>query len=258
MFIHLNPASTLSDSTEFDNQTHDDICQHIGHVLENVVMARNTKDGPAPKRGRGRPTGGGNSAPQAQTQILDAAERLFIRQGFAATTMEAIALEAGYSRAVMYRHFRNRDQLLEALVVRVTLTQITQMAARLLMLQDLAEIMTESLVIVATEVRQNPILRVLSEHDEKSSVATLIVTAPNLVTLLGSMYEGLFKAQVISMRPGLQPADAAQYVLGVALSLLMDAIPGADDAAQVRRYVRVFVLPALLAEPPAAEPVFPQ
>lgn len=219
-------------------------------------MARKAIADPPPKRGRGRPAGGGNSAAQAQAQILDAAERLFAGRGFAASTMEAIAAEAGYSRAVVYRHFRNRDQLLEALVVRVTLTQISHIAARLMMLHDLAEMMTESLVIVATEVRQNPILRVLSEHDEKSSVATLIVNAPNLITLLASMYEGLFSAQVISMRPGLQPADAAQYVLGVALSLLMDAIPGTDDAAQVRRYVRVFVLPALLAEPPAAEPVF--
>ncbi len=207
-------------------------------------------------RNRGRPAGGGNNAQQAQSQILDAAERLFVRQGFATSTMEAIGREAGYSRAVMYRHFRNRDALLDSLVVRVMMTEISNMMVRLVVLHDLAEMLTESLVIVATEVAKNPLLQVLSERADGSSLASLIVDAPNLVDVLKSMYEGVFAGRADVMRPGLPPADAARYVLGTALSLLLGVIPNTDDPKQVRRYVRTFVLPALVAAPPEPEEVF--
>lgn len=219
-------------------------------------MVKETAGNRQPKRARGRPAGGGNSAPEAQNQFLDAAERLFIRQGFSATTMEAIAREAGYSRAVMYRHFRNRDELMDALVVRVTMTQIIKMSARLMVLQDLPEVMTESLVIVATEVGTNPLLAVLTERGDGISVATLISNAPNLLNLLTSMYDGLFSAHADDMRPGLRPHDAARYILSVALSLLMGAVPGTDDPKHIRRYVHTFVLPTLLAHPPEPEDVF--
>lgn len=51
-------------------------------------------------------------------------------------------------------------------------------------------------------------------------------------------------------------ATRPRFVLSTALGPLLGLIPGVQDADQVRRYVRVFVLPALLADPPPAGPVF--
>ncbi|MUM19543.1 TetR/AcrR family transcriptional regulator [Mycobacterium sp. CBMA271] len=219
-------------------------------------MARMSEGESKAPRGRGRPMGGGNSAQQAQSQLLDAAERLFVERGYGASTMEAIAREAGYSRAVVYRHFRNRDELMDALVVRATMNEIATMIPRIIGLKDLAAIIPESMVIVSVEVGANPLLRVLADRDGRGTVASLIVNAPNLIDLLMSMYAGVFSTRISEVRPGVRPEDAARYVLSVALSLLLGLIPGTDDPQQVRRYVRVFVLPTLLANPPEPESVF--
>lgn len=48
-------------------------------------------------------------------QILDAARSLFVRQGYEATTMRAIAQEVEYTPTAIYHHFRNKDALLNEL-----------------------------------------------------------------------------------------------------------------------------------------------
>ncbi|MBU6444689.1 MAG: TetR/AcrR family transcriptional regulator [Alphaproteobacteria bacterium] len=49
-------------------------------------------------------------------QILQAARQLFFKQGFAATTMEAVAKEAGVSKATLYAYFKSREMLFGAAV----------------------------------------------------------------------------------------------------------------------------------------------
>jgi TetR/AcrR family transcriptional repressor of mexJK operon len=49
-------------------------------------------------------------------QILDAARDLFLAEGFDTTSMDAIALRAGVSKATLYVHFEDKDDLLLALV----------------------------------------------------------------------------------------------------------------------------------------------
>lgn len=209
-----------------------------------------------PLRGRGRPPGGGNPPEHARELLLDAAERSFRRLGYQASTMQAIAQEAGYTRGVIYRHFSSRDELLDALVVRVAGRKIAEIVARLQSATDPGDLVTESLVIVATEVGQDPLLRVISEHTEEGNVAALIAGSATLSEMITGQFEIGFVDAGHYLRARLRPGDAAGFVLSVALGLLLGLIPGVDDADQVRRYVRVFVLPALVADPPPAGPVF--
>lgn len=208
-------------------------------------------------RGRGRPPGGGNPPEHARELLLDAAERSFARRGYRASTMQVIAREAGYTRAVIYRHFATRAELLDALVVRVAGRKIAEITARLNTAPlEPGTLVTESLVIVATEVAQDPLLRVISEHTDEGNVAALIARSATLGELLAGLYEMGFRQAGLQLRAGLRSGDAARFVLSTALGLLLGLIPGVNDADQVRRYVRVFVLPALLADPPPAGPVF--
>jgi TetR/AcrR family transcriptional regulator, mexJK operon transcriptional repressor len=61
-----------------------------------------------PRSGRGRPTGGSE---QKQTAIVQAARHLFLRDGFARTSVDAIAEEAGVSKRTIYNHYRDKEQL---------------------------------------------------------------------------------------------------------------------------------------------------
>ena len=48
--------------------------------------------------------------------ILHAARTLFLREGYGATTLEAVAAGAGVSKMTLYRHFGSKEALFEALV----------------------------------------------------------------------------------------------------------------------------------------------
>ena len=55
-------------------------------------------------------------ASQTRMRILDAAQRLFTDRGYAPTTMEAIASEAGVATDTVYASFRNKSGLLRNLL----------------------------------------------------------------------------------------------------------------------------------------------
>jgi AcrR family transcriptional regulator len=48
---------------------------------------------------------------ERREQILDAATRAFARTGFAATSLDTIAAEAGVSHVILYRHFASKNDL---------------------------------------------------------------------------------------------------------------------------------------------------
>lgn len=48
-------------------------------------------------------------ANQTRTNILDATQRLFLERGYAKTTVEAIAQEAGVAKQTVYAVFRSKN-----------------------------------------------------------------------------------------------------------------------------------------------------
>ena len=48
--------------------------------------------------------------------ILDAATKLFMRDGLGATSMDAVALEASVSKRTVYSHFGSKEELFEAII----------------------------------------------------------------------------------------------------------------------------------------------
>jgi TetR/AcrR family transcriptional regulator, repressor for neighboring sulfatase len=79
-------------------------------------MATRVKSTPAvappPSRPRGRD--------EVVDAVLDAAERLFARSGFAAVSLRDIAADAGVTYSLINRHFGTKDTLLELLLDRYT------------------------------------------------------------------------------------------------------------------------------------------
>jgi AcrR family transcriptional regulator len=55
---------------------------------------------------------------QARTRagILDVARTLFLRDGYAATSLEQVAEAAGFTRGAVYSNFRNKDELCQAVL----------------------------------------------------------------------------------------------------------------------------------------------
>lgn len=60
-------------------------------------------------------------AAATRDSILDAAEKLFVKQGVSRTTLQHIASEAGVTRGAIYWHFVDKGALFNAMMERATL-----------------------------------------------------------------------------------------------------------------------------------------
>jgi AcrR family transcriptional regulator len=59
-------------------------------------------------------------APQRREQLMEVATKLFARNGYEATTTAAIALAAGVTEPILYRHFKSKQDLFVAIVKAVS------------------------------------------------------------------------------------------------------------------------------------------
>lgn len=75
--------------------------------------ARKAAPKPATRRRAGRPAGAG---PDLRERLLDAATACFARKGIAATSLRAIADEAGVNPALLHYYFGDKAQLQDAMV----------------------------------------------------------------------------------------------------------------------------------------------
>ncbi|MFL5824554.1 MAG: TetR/AcrR family transcriptional regulator [Solirubrobacteraceae bacterium] len=66
---------------------------------------------------------------QAQTrrELLDAAARVFVKRGFAGSSVEEISAEAGYTRGAFYSNFRSKNELFVELLHDRVYTRYTEM-----------------------------------------------------------------------------------------------------------------------------------
>jgi AcrR family transcriptional regulator len=112
---------------------------------------------------------------QRRTQVIDAAERVFLEKGFHAATMDDIARQAGMSKKTLYQAFTTKAALFEAL-----LTDLC--AIFIVTIEDdnrpLAEVLTDVLrrsVVQALSPRQVAIIRLMVAESPRSPEITAAI-----------------------------------------------------------------------------------
>ncbi len=115
-------------------------------------------------------------AEERKNEILDVAERLFTVKGFDYTTTNDILKEIGIARGTLYYHFRSKEDILDAMIDRIT----------------------ERLIIEATSIAKNKEMPVLQR-------LTMTVMALNVNNDLGyEIMEQMHKPQNALMHKKMQ------------------------------------------------------
>ena len=97
--------------------------------------------------------------PARREQLVDAATALAADDGFHAVSIEAVSQRAGVTRAVIYQHFRDAQELLEAVVSREmkrAKAQVSETTLSDLSSGDPLELMLESLQAFLHAVQAHP------------------------------------------------------------------------------------------------------
>lgn len=177
-------------------------------------------------------------------RILRAAQARFEKHGISATTMGELAQDAGISRAWLYRHYPNREAVVEAVVAR----QTQQLVSEVVQAADPAlspeQRLTEAFVRVVRTLRANPMLRRLLADDREIIAPYLMGDA---APLLRSGIELLAGALAGTLKPA-QARRVAETVIRLVFSIAVVPALGVDfDNPRELRAYAAQVIPSLLA-----------
>jgi TetR/AcrR family transcriptional repressor of mexJK operon len=201
---------------------------------------------PLPSRGPGRPPRALGA--QLADQILDAAQHLFLDQGFETTTVEEIAARIGATKRTIYVRFADKAQLFRAVVTRVldarrprlstigtdrTVDErLTDMGLALLRYVLDPDVVRVLRVVTAEAYRFPELNRMIEEQGVAPAVERILEeevrlgrlelqNIPFATTLLLSLLTGMPAREAGRGTKALSPAGRRRWVSG-AVSLFLD------------------------------------
>lgn len=187
---------------------------------------------------------------EARDLLLDAAEACFARLGFDKTTVDDVADEAGVSRRTVYRYVAGRDELLSGVLARATDRLTTALADGLDPSASLGDVIVEAMAQVVALARTDPGLAAMFVGPDRRTASQAVVADDAIRSRARA-----FAHQVLDragpqrrsqLRTGVSVDAAADHLVLVGLALIEGFGPTEPEA--LRRYLRTFVVPALVDE----------
>ena len=190
------------------------------------------------------------SPEDANTLVLDAAERAFGRLGFGRTTIDDIADEAGVSRSLVYRHFGSRDEILTGVIGRITDALTADLAQRLDETQSLGDFIEDAMVHVVVMVRSDPSLISVFSDGGRAAAGRVVGTTGDIKErarrFARSILESAGPQRAAELRDDVDLDAAADHLVLVGLALIQGFGPVSDDPDLLRQYLATFVVPSLV------------
>jgi AcrR family transcriptional regulator len=200
-----------------------------------MSIARSTNDG------RRAWDGNPPHAAAARQRLLEAASRCIAREGIAATSVAAVAAEAGVSRQTVYRYFEGRDQLVLR-SVRVAAEALRAKLDRTIRaLSDPADMMVEAVLLGVAEVRTDPVLRAVADPSRLDGSVLARITGREGIAWARESFAPAFEAA------GWSEADAdagLELILRIFLSLIISPSPERSPEA-LRAFLYRHLVPGL-------------
>lgn len=184
----------------------------------------------------------------ATENILEAALRQFEDFGLRRTTIEDIAQRAGVSRVTIYRHFENKEALVEAVILREARAFFERLDATVERFDTTDERLVEGFAFSLSEARAHVLLNRLLRTEPGTFLPYLTIeAAPLLAAARGFVAEGLGREVEEGRLPPLDVEVAAELLVRLVLSFLLtpeSAAPLATEA-DARQFARRYLAPAL-------------
>lgn len=189
-------------------------------------------------------------------RILDAALSCYEESGINGTRLEDVARKAEIGRTTLYRYVKNRDDLLNQVVLRDAEQQRNEMQMINRYADSLAESLVDSVIHVMRGRRNRPINKLLFSDADSDSIDHINLSPANFYPLTESLLAPQFADAVArgEIRQGVTLEAAAQWLARVILSLVTYPEEFIDDEDALRRFVRQFLVPSLIVDQSGASP----
>lgn len=211
-----------------------------------------------------------SSTTEARDTLLDAAERRFARQGFAATTIKDIAAEAQLNSALLYYYFANKEALYHAVLRRRITTLAADVGPALLAPVPPAEAIRRFVQAYVAFLLLHPEMPALMQREVLDHNAAHAL--PEIQAAAGGLLHRF--AEIIrngqssgDFRRDIDPMEAVVSIMGQVIyafiaqpliqGILLERGSTGPDAVWLREFgvhVTAFSLRALAADPSTAQP----
>ena len=184
-------------------------------------------------------------------QVLDAALALFIESGLRRTTMDDVAQQAGIGRATLYRRFGDKDQLVQAVILRECQQQLALIEQHLKGIGSVVDALLEAFVLAVTRAQGHPLLTRLLRSEPETILPYLTTELPEVTSFsrlyLAGQISKLQKNGLIAAKPAEQMAE---LLLRLFQSLVLSPAGVVDPADEhsVRSFANLFLRPLLTPE----------
>jgi AcrR family transcriptional regulator len=184
---------------------------------------------------------------EARERILEAAGRCYQHRGVIATTMDAIAREANIHRTTVYSYFRNRNAILEGVLLR----ELRPVAARTEQVMSdpgpFVDRMAETLAVAARAIEASPLLSLLYS---KENVTYAHRTTSASEQLQSRTHRALTRHVTAAVATGELRDDIPAGAITSWLMEINDMLLGDADRRHEGDYtavMRTFVAPSIVA-----------
>ena len=182
-----------------------------------------------------------------RTEIVEAARTAFRSFGLADTTLEMVAVAAGLPRPHLYRYFRDKSDLVSA-VVAVETAEINERRRALVAAErTFADKVVRALQLAVEIVHGDPFWSTLAAPGNVPYTAYAATRDPALVASNAQFWLPIFDDGLASgeLRPELDRNELLTWLLGLQF-LFLERREIFPDACAVGHYARTFVVPALV------------
>ena len=188
-------------------------------------------------------------------QLLDAATAQFESVGIARSTMNDITRRAGLARMTLYRRFANKQELVEATLLRETAGFLDDLQREIDAHESVEDKLTEGFVFTVETLRDHDLLNRLLETEPESTVPHFTVQGAPLITAAAHFVAGIISRSVPSGRDydELVVVSELTVLLVVSFVLTPSQTIDLDDPEVSRAFARNHLGP-LLGAPGAETP----
>jgi len=184
----------------------------------------------------------------AREQILDAALRCFQKNTLEKTRMAHIAHEAKVSRTTIYRHFRNRDEVVLGVVSRELNELIRMMREQIPSESSFAEFIVETLAFADEKIQHSPVLKLIV-RETAVFMSRIQEYSAEIVVLVGMYFRSHFDTAKAAgqLREGIEFGELADWISHVGASFIMMATARRDPNVFRQKLWR-YLIPAIVRE----------
>lgn len=185
----------------------------------------------------------------AADRILEAAGRVFVRDGIRGARMGKIAEAAGCARATLYRYFPNKEALLHAYMVQVAKGFGEVLNDRLRGLRSLGDRLVEAVAVSVELIQEREDVAPFFSEEGLGLTAQLTSNAAVMREQLTRQIESESSSGRIQgrLKDDVSPAEAAEWVTRAIFSFSVLPVE-ARSANELRKYLRKMIVPALVID----------